>query len=105
MSFGGVDDPNGDDPGDNGTSAGARAVNQAAEAGIVPVAAIGNDGRRRVSSVGAADQAITVGSKDRKSTPSELQSHSELVCRLLLEKKKHQTLLSFSFSMPIVNFF
>jgi len=68
MSFGGVDDPNGDDPGDNGTSAGARAVNQAAEAGIVPVAAIGNDGRRRVTSVGAADQAITVGSIDDKDT-------------------------------------
>ena len=26
--------------------------------------------------------------KDRKSTRSELQSHSDLVCRLLLEKKK-----------------
>ena len=45
-----------------------RAVNQAAEAGIVPVAAIGNDGRRRVTSVGAADQAITVGSIDDKDT-------------------------------------
>ena len=49
-------------------AAGARAVNQAAEAGIVPVAAIGNDGRRRVTSVGAADQAITVGSIDDKDT-------------------------------------
>src|SRR5947207_11816625 len=34
---------------------------------------------------------------DRKSTPSELQSHSDLVCRLLLEKKnkykyKHTTM-------------
>src|SRR5438034_5512723 len=27
-------------------------------------------------------------SQDRKSTTSELQSHSDLVCRLLLEKKK-----------------
>ena len=27
--------------------------------------------------------------EDRKSTRLELQSHSELVCRLLLEKKKH----------------
>src|SRR5438034_2223487 len=26
--------------------------------------------------------------RDRKSTTSELQSHSDLVCRLLLEKKK-----------------
>ena len=66
MSFG--SGPNGDDPGDNGTAADARAVNQAAEAGIVPVAAIGNDGRRRVTSVGAADQAITVGSIDDKDT-------------------------------------
>ena len=68
MSFGSLGDPNGDDPGDNGTAADARAVNQAAEAGIVPVAAIGNDGRRRVTSVGAADQAITVGSIDDKDT-------------------------------------
>src|SRR5690625_6283995 len=28
-------------------------------------------------------------SKDRKSTPSELQSRGHLVCRLLLEKKKN----------------
>src|SRR2546421_7632130 len=28
------------------------------------------------------------GELDRKSTPSELQSRSDLVCRLLLEKKK-----------------
>jgi len=68
MSFGSLGDPNGDDPGDNGTAADARAVNQAAEAGIVPVAAIGNDGRRRVTSVGAADQAITIGSIDDKDT-------------------------------------
>src|SRR5260221_1663072 len=31
----------------------------------------------------------THSSVDRKSTPSELQSHSDLVCRLLLEKKKN----------------
>ena len=66
MSFGSLGDPNGDDPGDNGTAADARAVNQAAEAGVVPVAAIGNDGRRRVTSVGAADAAITVGAIDDK---------------------------------------
>ena len=29
--------------------------------------------------------------EDRKSTRSELQSHHDLVCRLLLEKKKKQT--------------
>src|SRR5260221_1607089 len=33
----------------------------------------------------------THSSVDRKSTPSELQSHSDLVCRLLLEKKNHRT--------------
>src|SRR3712207_7631741 len=32
--------------------------------------------------------------KDRKSTPSELQSRQYLVCRLLLEKKKHSLSLS-----------
>ena len=64
MSFGSGSDPQGDDPGDNGTNADARAVDQAAEAGIVPVAAIGNDGRRRVTSVGASDSAITVGAID-----------------------------------------
>src|SRR5438132_3613066 len=28
---------------------------------------------------------------------SELQSHSDLVCRLLLEKKKHQTICRFAY--------
>src|SRR5205809_4895913 len=32
---------------------------------------------------------------------SELQSRLHLVCRLLLEKKKTKSLLSFSFQMPI----
>ena len=71
MSFGSVGNPQDDDTGDNGSepnAADARAVNQAAEAGIVPVAAIGNDGRRRVTSVGAADAAITVGAIDDKDT-------------------------------------
>ena len=68
MSFGSFGDPNGDDPGDNGTNADARAVDAAADEGVVPVAAIGNDGRRRVTSVGAADSAITVGSIDDKDT-------------------------------------
>src|SRR5436190_10650913 len=31
--------------------------------------------------------------EDRKSTRSELQSHSDLVCRLLLEKKKNKNTL------------
>ena len=68
MSFGSGSDPQGDDPGDNGTNAEARAVDEAADAGIVPVAAIGNDGRRRITSVGAADSAITVGAIDDENT-------------------------------------
>jgi subtilisin family serine protease len=68
MSFGSAGSVTGEDPGDNGTNAEARAVNQAAEAGIVPIAAIGNDGYRRVTSVGAADSAITVGSIEDKNT-------------------------------------
>ena len=68
MSFGSGSDPQGDDPGDNGTNADARAVDAAADAGIVPVAAIGNDGRRRVTSVGASDSAITVGAVDDENT-------------------------------------
>jgi subtilisin family serine protease len=68
MSFGSGSDPQGDDPGDNGSNAEARAVDEAADAGIVPVAAIGNDGRRRITSVGAADSAITVGAIDDENT-------------------------------------
>ena len=69
MSFGSASSPTGnDDAGDNGTSAEAQAVNQAADAGIVCIAAIGNDGQRRVTSVGAADKAITIGSIDDKNS-------------------------------------
>ncbi len=64
MSFGSISNPGGDDQGDDGQNADARAVNQAVEAGIVAVAAIGNDGSNRVTSVGAADKAITVGAID-----------------------------------------
>ena len=68
MSFGSGSSPAGEDPGDNGTSQDSLAVNAASEAGIVCVAAIGNDGYRRVTSVGAADSAITVGSIDDKAS-------------------------------------
>ncbi len=68
MSFGSSSNPTGDDPGDNGTGADANAVNAASDAGIVCVAAIGNDGYRRVTSVGAADSAITVGATDDKAS-------------------------------------
>jgi len=64
MSFGSISNPGGDDQGDNGQNADARAVNAAVDAGVVAVAAIGNDGANRVTSVGAADKAITVGSID-----------------------------------------
>ena len=60
--------PAGEDPGDNGTSQDSLAVNAASEAGIICVAAIGNDGYRRVTSVGAADSAITVGAIDDKAS-------------------------------------
>ncbi|CAI8336540.1 MAG: Serine protease AprX [Euryarchaeota archaeon UBA443] len=50
------------DQGDNGSSAEANLVNQATEAGIVCVVAIGNDGTNRVPSPGSADGAITIGS-------------------------------------------
>ena len=81
MSFGSASSPTGnDDAGDNGTSAEAQAVNQAADAGIVCIAAIGNDGQRRVTSVGAADKAITIGSIDDKNsidrTDDSLASYS-----------------------------
>src|SRR2546427_5536746 len=37
---------------------------------------------------GGAERAHGAGTRDRKSNTSELQSQSNLVCRLLLEKKK-----------------
>jgi hypothetical protein len=56
------------DQGDNGTTAEANLVNQATDAGIVCVVAIGNDGTNRVPSPGSADGAITIGSVDDKNT-------------------------------------
>src|SRR5438132_2414548 len=45
-------------------------------------------GRRRVGRGGHLGHTEPEDlAADRKSTPSELQSHSDLVCRLLLEKK------------------
>ena len=68
MSFGSINRPGEDGQGDDGQNADARAVNAAVEAGIVAVAAIGNDGSNRITSVGAADLAITVGSIDDEGT-------------------------------------
>ncbi len=69
MSYGSVGTPlNPGDQGDNGTSAEASLINQATEAGIICVVAIGNDGSNRVPSPGSADGAITVGSVDDNNT-------------------------------------
>ena len=69
MSFGSGSSPvGGNDQGDDGNNSAARLVNNCAEAGIVPIAAIGNDGTNRVTSVGAADASITVGAIDDKNT-------------------------------------
>src|SRR5437588_1844143 len=46
-------------------------------------------GRRNVYSGKQASQAVAVGTRSEEHT-SELQSHSDLVCRLLLEKKKRK---------------
>src|SRR2546430_5667906 len=43
---------------------------------------------RRGDSYGQVSMAESFALSDRKSTTSELQSQSNLVCRLLLEKKK-----------------
>lgn len=69
MSFGSLSSPlNPDDTGDNGSSAEARLVNQAVEAGIVCVIAMGNDGTRRVPSPASADLGISVAAaNDRNS--------------------------------------
>src|SRR5260221_14351904 len=40
--------------------------------------------------IGAQGEALYVGKRSEEHT-SELQSHSDLVCRLLLEKKKQQS--------------
>lgn len=66
MSFGTRDTstPGEEDQGDDGQNAEARAVDAAVGAGIVAVAAIGNDGKNRITSVGASDLAITVGAID-----------------------------------------
>ncbi len=67
MSFGRQNSP-GSDNSDDGSNAEAQLVNQASEAGLVCVAAIGNDGENYVNSVGAADTAITVGWLDDKNS-------------------------------------
>ncbi len=68
MSLGSASAPNSNDPGDDGTSAEARAANDAVNASIVVVVAMGNDGRRRVPSPASADLVISVAAIDDADT-------------------------------------
>mgnify|MGYP006090960745 FL=1 len=62
MSFGSASTPlNQGDQGDNGSGSEARLVNDAVNASIVCVVAMGNDGSNRVPSPASADRAISVG--------------------------------------------
>ena len=62
MSFGSASTPlNPGDQGDNGSGTEARLVNDAVNASIVCVVAMGNDGTNRVPSPASADKAISVG--------------------------------------------
>ena len=69
MSFGSLSSPlNPDDEGDNGSGAEARLVNDARDAGIVCVVAMGNDGSKRVPSPASADGAISIGAVNDRNT-------------------------------------
>lgn len=69
MSFGSLSSPlNPDDEGDNGSGAEARLVNDARDAGIVCVVAMGNDGTKRVPSPASADGAISIGAVNDRNT-------------------------------------
>jgi subtilisin family serine protease len=69
MSFGSASSPlNPGDQGDNGSGAEARLVNDAVNASIVCVVAMGNDGTNRVPSPASADQAISVGAATDRGT-------------------------------------
>ena len=62
MSFGSASTPlNPEDQGDNGSGSEARLVNDAVNASIVCVVAMGNDGTNRVPSPASADNAISIG--------------------------------------------
>ena len=81
MSFGSASTPlNQGDQGDNGSGSEARLVNDAVNASIVCVVAMGNDGSNRVPSPASADKAISVGAAtDRGSinrTNDEVASYS-----------------------------
>tara|TARA_B100001093_G_scaffold180145_1_gene172740 strand:- start:4226 stop:9154 length:4929 start_codon:yes stop_codon:yes gene_type:complete len=62
MSFGSASSPlDNENQGDNGSGSEARLVNDAVNASIVCVVAMGNDGTNRVPSPASADRAISVG--------------------------------------------
>ncbi len=52
----------------DGQDAGSRAVNAAADEGVISVIAVGNGGSNTIGPPGAADKAITVGALDDKAT-------------------------------------
>ena len=52
------------------------------------LAALGALATAGLATAAAAQSQVDHQPADRKSTPSELQSRRNLVCRLLLEKKK-----------------
>ena len=69
MSFGSASSPlNPNDTGDNGSSAEARQVNNAVEAGVICVIAMGNDGARRVPSPASADKGIAISAANDRGT-------------------------------------
>ena len=69
MSLGAFSAPlNPNDTGGNGTGINAELTNQVHDLGIAVVAAMGNDGQRRVPSPANADNAIAVGAVDDKDT-------------------------------------
>lgn len=62
MSFGSASSPlDNENQGDNGSGSEARLVNDAVNASIVCVVAMGNDGTNRVPSPASADKAISIG--------------------------------------------
>jgi hypothetical protein len=64
MSFGRARSPTGQDFGDNGSVAEARIVNDAFDAGIVPVCAMGNDAAQYVAAPASADHCIAVAASN-----------------------------------------
>ena len=68
MSFGRAKSPTGADFGDNGSGSEARIVNDAFDAGIVPICAMGNDAANYVAAPASADHCIAVAASDDMDT-------------------------------------